>query len=145
MSDLSDFIGDNDIYQMKDKIIKSHHNKNNLENELKRIPKLNNKETIKKQLALINKEYHNIHPTFQKNYNDAQSEFMISTETTTKENDIDWLTNNDMINLQLVTKFVGVLSVSDNSKNLNQNQWNNYIISHMGFHSITNKHLFAET
>ena len=33
---------------------------------------------------------------------------MISTETTTKENDIYWLTSNDMINLPLVTKCVGV-------------------------------------
>ena len=32
---LSDFIGNNDIYEMKDKIVKLHHNKNDLENELK--------------------------------------------------------------------------------------------------------------
>ena len=46
---------------------------------------------------------------------------MISTETTLKENDLYWLTSNDMINLQFVTKYVGVLSISDNSKNINQN------------------------
>ena len=45
---------------------------------------------------------------------------MISTEITTKENDIYWLTSSDMINLLLVTKYVGVHSVSDNSKNINQ-------------------------
>ena len=39
MNDLSDFIGDIDIYEMKDKIIKLHNNKNDLENELKRTPK----------------------------------------------------------------------------------------------------------
>ena len=70
---------------------------------------------------------------------------MISTETNTNENDIYWLTSNDMINLQLVTKCVGVLSVSDNSKNVNQNHWNNCIISDMGYYSITIKHLFVET
>ena len=70
---------------------------------------------------------------------------MISTEMATKENDIYWLTSNDMIILQLVTKYVGVLSISDNFKNINQNQWNNCIISDMGFHIATNKYLFEET
>ena len=70
---------------------------------------------------------------------------MISTETTLKENDVYWLTSNDMINLPLVTKCVGVLSVSDNSKSINQNQWNNCIISDMGYHIATNKYLFEET
>ena len=69
---------------------------------------------------------------------------MISTETTLKENDVYWLTSNDMINLPLVTKCVGVLSVSDNSKSMNQNQWNNCIISDMGYHIATNKHLSVE-
>ena len=67
MIDMSDFIGDNDIYEMKDKVIKLYNNKNDLENELKRTPKPNGKEAIKKQLAPINKEYHDIHSTFQKN------------------------------------------------------------------------------
>ena len=40
---------------------------------------------------------------------------MISTETTTKKDKIYWLTNNDMINLQIITKCVGVLSFSDNA------------------------------
>ena len=35
MSDLDDFIGENDIYKMKDKIVKLHNNKKDLENELK--------------------------------------------------------------------------------------------------------------
>ena len=50
-----------------------------------------------------------------------------------------------MINLQMITKCAGVLSVSDNFKKTNQNQWNNCIIYDMGFHSATNKHLFEET
>ena len=62
---------------------------------------------------------------------------------TTKENDIYWLTSNDMINLPLVTKCVGVFGVHENSKNINQNQWSNCIISDMGYHSIINK--FVET
>ena len=70
---------------------------------------------------------------------------MISTEITSNENDIYWLTSNDMINLPLITKCVGVLSVYDNSKNINQNQWKNCIISDMGYHSITYEHLFEET
>ena len=70
------------------------------------------------------------------NYNHAKSEFMISTELTSNENDIYWLTSNGMINLLLIT-CVGVLSVYDNSKNTNQNQWNNCIISDMGYHSMT--------
>ena len=49
-----------------------------------------------------------------------------------------------MINLPLIT-CVGVLSVYGNSKNINQNQWNNCIISDMGYHSMTTKHLFKET
>ena len=69
---------------------------------------------------------------------------MISTETTLKENDIFWLTSNDMINLQLVKKCVGVLSISDNFKNINQNQCNNCIIFDMRYHSATNEHLFVE-
>ena len=48
MSDLSDFIGYHVIYKMKDKIIELHHNNNDQENELKRTPKPNDKETIKK-------------------------------------------------------------------------------------------------
>ena len=36
MIDLSDFIGDNVIYKMKDKIVKLQNNKNDLENELKK-------------------------------------------------------------------------------------------------------------
>ena len=50
-----------------------------------------------------------------------------------------------MINLPLVTKYVGDLSVYDNSKNINQNRWNNCIISDMEYHSITRKQLFEET
>ena len=50
-----------------------------------------------------------------------------------------------MINVQIITKCVGVITVSDNSKNINQNQWNTCIISDMGFHSATNKHLFEDT
>ena len=46
---------------------------------------------------------------------------MISTEMTLKDNNVYWLTNNDMISLQLVTKCIGVLSIADNSKNINQN------------------------
>ena len=86
MIDLSDFIGDNDIYRMKEKIVKLHHYKNDQGNELKRTPKPNDKEAIKKRLVPINKEYHDIHATFQKNYNNAKSKFMISTEMTTNEN-----------------------------------------------------------
>ena len=67
---------------------------------------------------------------------------MISTETTTNENDIYWLTSNGIINLPLVSKCVGVLSISDNSKNINKKK---SFISDMGHHSITNKHLFVET
>ena len=73
---------------MKDTVDELHHNKNDLENELKRTPKQHDKEAIKKQLTPINKEYHDIHPTFQKYYNNTKSEFMISTDTTTNENDI---------------------------------------------------------
>ena len=122
MIDLSDFIGDNDIYKMKHKIIKLRNNQNDLVRQLASTPKPNDKEAIKKQLASINKEYHNIYAIFQKNHNKAKSEFMISTEITTNKNDIYWFTSNDMINLPLVTKYVGVLSVYDNSKNINQNQ-----------------------
>ena len=64
---------------------------------------------------------------------------------TTNPDEIFWLTSNDMINLQLISKCVGVFSVFDNSKNINQNQWNNCVISDMGYHSATNKHLFEET
>ena len=131
--------------KIKDKVVKLYNNKNDLEKHLAKIPKPNDKEQIKKQLAQINKEYHDIRPIFQKNYNKANSKFMISTETTTKEKDIYWLTSNDMINLQLITKCVGVLNVSDNSKHINQNQWNNCIKSEMGYHITTNKHLFVET
>ena len=46
---------------------------------------------------------------------------MISTETTTKENNIYWLTSNDMINLKIGNKKVSGLSASDNSKNINRN------------------------
>ena len=48
IGDLSDFLRDNDIYQMKDKVVELHHCKNDLENELKRTPKPNDKEAIKK-------------------------------------------------------------------------------------------------
>ena len=68
---------------------------------------------------------------------------MISTALTSNENDIYWLTSNDMINLPLIAS-VGVLCVYDNSKNINQNRWSNCIISDMGYHSMTNKHLFIE-
>ena len=70
---------------------------------------------------------------------------MISTEITTSENEIYQLTSNDMINLPLVTKCVGVLSVYDISKNINQNQWKYCIISDTEYHSIINKHPFVET
>ena len=50
MIDLSDFIGDNDIYKMKDKIVKLHHNKNDRGNELKRTPKPNDNEAINTNL-----------------------------------------------------------------------------------------------
>ena len=70
---------------------------------------------------------------------------MISTEMTTNPDEIFWLTSNDMINLQLISKCVGVFSVFDNSKNINQNQWNNCIMSDMGYHSMTSKYLFKET
>ena len=46
-----------------------------------------------------------------------------------------------MINLHLVIKCINVLSVS---MNVNQNQWYNCILSDMGYHSATNKHLFEE-
>ena len=46
---------------------------------------------------------------------------MFATEMTTKDDNIYWLTNNDMLNLQLITKCVGVLSISDNFDNINQN------------------------
>ena len=68
---------------------------------------------------------------------------MISTEQTSNENDIYWLTNNDMINLPLIAS-IGVLCVYDNSKNINQNRWSNCIISDMGYHAMTNKNLFSE-
>ena len=49
MSDLSDFVGENIIYyEMRDKIIQLHHNKNDLEKQLIRTPKPNDKEAIKK-------------------------------------------------------------------------------------------------
>ena len=70
---------------------------------------------------------------------------MISTETILNKNHIYWLTSNDMINLPLITTYVGVCSVHDNSKNINQNQWKNCIISDIGYHSMTNNHLFKET
>ena len=50
MIDLSDFIVDNDIYKMKDKIFELLENKNDLENGLKNTPKQNNKEAIKNNL-----------------------------------------------------------------------------------------------
>ena len=68
---------------------------------------------------------------------------MISTELTSNENNIYWLTNNDMMNLPQIAS-VGVLCVYDNSKNINQNQWSKCIIFDMGYHSMTNKHLFDE-
>ena len=49
-----------------------------------------------------------------------------------------------MKNLPMITKCVGVLSVSDNSKIINKYQLNNCIISDMGYHSATNKHLFEQ-
>ena len=49
-----------------------------------------------------------------------------------------------MMNLPLIA-CVSVLCVYDNSKNINQNQWSNCIISDMGYHSMTTKHLFKET
>ena len=73
MSDLSDFIGENDIYEMKDKIVQLHNNKNDLEKQLAKTPKLDDKEKIINQLAPIYNEYHDIHPTFQKNYNNVKS------------------------------------------------------------------------
>ena len=66
MIDLSDFIGDNDIYAMKDKIFELLENEYNLENILERTPKQNDKEALKKQLATINKDYYEIHPVLQK-------------------------------------------------------------------------------
>ena len=45
---------------------------------------------------------------------------MISTELTSDQDDIYWLTNNDMINLPLIAS-IGVLCVYDNSKDINQN------------------------
>ena len=35
---------------------------------------------------------------------EVKAKFMISTETTTKQDNVYWLTNNDMINLHLITK-----------------------------------------
>ena len=143
MFDLSDFIDDDDIFPMRDKIVKLLEQKKELEDELKRTPKKQDKETIKKRLAPINKELHHSYPTYEKKYNDAKSKFMISTEQTLNEDDIYWLTNNDMINLPLIAS-IGVLCVYDNSKNINQNRWSNCIISDMGYHAMTNKHLFSE-
>ena len=54
---------DNQKY-MKDEIVKLHNKKNDLEIELKRTPKPNDKEQIKKHLVPINKEYRDIHTTF---------------------------------------------------------------------------------
>ena len=48
-----------------------------------------------------------------------------------------------MINLPLIA-CVGVLCIYDKSKNINQNQWSNCVISDMGYHSMTSKHLFKE-
>ena len=48
------------------------------------------------------------------------------------------------MNLPLIITCVGFLSVYDNSKNINQYRWNNCIISDMGYHSTTNKHLLKE-
>ena len=120
MFDLSDFIDDDDIFAMRDKIVKLLEQKQKLEDELKRTPKKQDKETIKKRLAPINKELHHSYPTYEKKYNDAKSKFMISTEQTLNEDDIYWLTNNDMINLPLIAS-IGVLCVYDNSKDINQN------------------------
>ena len=50
MIDLSDFIGNNNIYKMKDKIVKLHNNKNDVEKQLIRTPKPNDKEQIKNNL-----------------------------------------------------------------------------------------------
>ena len=70
---------------------------------------------------------------------------MISTEMTAKEDNIYQLTKNGMISLPMITKCASILSVSDNSKNIIENQWYNYILSDMGYHSATNKYLFEET
>ena len=116
----------------------------NPDKQLKRTPKHNDKNQSIKNLHKSIKSLL-IHPIFQKNYNKAKDKFMISTATTTKEDDIYWVTSNNMTNLQLITKSVCVLSVSDNSKNINQNQWNNCIISDMGYHSATKSIFLKKT
>ena len=50
MSNLSDFIGENDIYEMRDKVFKFSVITINLTNELKRILKQNDKESVKNNL-----------------------------------------------------------------------------------------------
>ena len=70
---------------------------------------------------------------------------MLSTEISTNQDNVYWLRSNDMINLQMVATCVCLLSISDNSKNINQNQWNVCISSDKGYHSATNKHRFVET
>ena len=51
MNDLSDFIGESDIYKMRDKIVKLSIITSNLTNELKRTPKWNDKKPIKKTIC----------------------------------------------------------------------------------------------
>lgn len=120
MIDLCDFIGDNYIFAIKDRLVVFFQKKNKLEKDLERTPKKHDKEEIKKRLAPINKEFNHIHPAFLKNYEGAKSKFMISTEQTSNEDDIYWLTNNDMINLPLIAS-IGVLCDYDKTKDINQN------------------------
>ena len=92
MSDLRRFIGENNIYSMWDNVVKLSVIAFNLDKQLTRTPKQNDKEPIQKELAKVNKDFKVIHSTFQKSVNKAKAKFIISIETTTKPDNMYWLT-----------------------------------------------------
>ena len=100
INDFRSFIVENDIYKMKDEVVKLH-KKTDLKNKLKRPPKQNDKQK---------KELNDIQPSFNKIYNKTKAKFMFSTEMATITDNIYWLTSTDMIILPLITKCVGVVS-----------------------------------